>query len=646
MGISKHPPELLRHELWPTVDIELLEEGQLQRFHTYKAAVEAICHGEKNSHVARRYAISRSNLTYILSRCVESHPDGRPWGYRALIPGARHVPYTRRKIASVTADSDGYGLAGAFEQMLAQHPSVVGVIEKAIKGIGPQKVREGGLNIASLHQDVLKQLRKNGVGNNDYPFNSKNAGYFSLLRYMKKKMDEGRNEVARYRFGQSALDGLQAGTGKKGHLRSIHALDIACYDEQELPFFGTLTIDVGEKEIDVPLSRGYLCLLVDTDSLCILGYTVTVDPRIRSLQLLTAYESFLTPWVPKQLSVPGMKYQEGAGLPSGVVPVCRGQLICVISIDNHLSHLAESVVGHLRARTGAILRFGKVRHWIARQTVEGVFAELQKHSFTRIPSTTGSGPDDPAVNKPTKKAVDLRIRIDQLLEMIDVIVANYNTTPKRSLMSKTPLQSLTTSLDENSRLSILPRVPETFLADPQIAVEIITSTVAGSREKGRRPYIEIDGGKYTNDILSQSWSMIGKKLTVHIRGDFRTVRVFRDDGSEFGTLMVMGHWADSFHTRETRKEINRLHREKIINKWNGDPVKSFQAHLAHESLKKSAKNPYKISRESSKLATSLHEENPQKIRYNVEPLSSETSETRKPKSRGRRQFFGGKGGSL
>jgi hypothetical protein len=556
------------------------------------------------------------------------------------------VPYDRTKSAQVSPDSDGYGLAGAFKQLLTRHPQVVTLIRKKIDGVGIKNLREGGLNLAAMHAEILELLRKSGVSNGEYPFNTKSSGYCSLVRFIHQLMLQGDNSIARNRLGQPSLDGLQAGTGKMGVLHALHPLDIACYDEQKFPFIGTLVIEVDGEEIDVPLSRGHLCILVDTETIAVLGYSVTVDDRFRSLQLLSAYEQFFTPWKPKELSVQGMKYKDGAGLPSGVVPECRGRLVSVISVDNHLTHLAESVVGHLRMRTGAIVRYGRVRQWISRHVVEGVFAELQKRSFTRIPSTTGSGPTDPSVSKPVKNAVDFRIRMETLLELVDVILANHNAEPRSTLMSKTPLQALSRGLGERSRLSIIPKVPEAFLADPQIAVEIITSTVRGSREKGRRPYIEIDGGKYTNDTLCQSWGMIGKKFTVHIRGDFRKVRVFRDDGSEFGVLMVTGHWARSFHTRQTRKEIRKLHRENIINMWAGDPVHTYMDHLAHLSLKKAAKNPYKINKESGKLATVLHEQDSQSIRHNLKLHDDADEPTRVPlKSRGRRKFFGDSGGA-
>lgn len=646
MGISKHPPEFLQCNQWPTVETEELEGQKLERFHTLKAAMEAVCKGERQSHVARRFGVSRSNLTHLLKRCVARHPDGRLWGYRALIKNTRQKDYTRNKKAEIASGADGYGLAGAFQQLMAKHPSIGKLIDKFIKGVGQQHVREGGLNVAGLHSDILDQLRKEGLGESDYPFNTISAGYSSLLRHFKRLMQGGRSGIARHRFGPAAEEGLQAGTGEQGILQAIHALDIACYDEQMLPFIGTLVVNIDGVEHDYPLSRGHLCVLVDTKSKCILGYDVTIAGRFRSLQLAAAYENFFLPWKPKELSVPGMKYKKGAGLPSGVLPQCRGRLVKIISIDNHLTHLAELIVGHLRRRTGAVLRYGQVRRWIARQTVEHVFAELQKHSFQRIPSTTGSGPDDPAVTHPTKKAVDLRIRIDQLLEMLDVIIANYNATPRRDLMAKTPLEAMARSLSDTSRLSILPKVPDSFLSDPQIAVEIIESTVAGNQASGRRPYVEIDKATYTNDILAQSWSMIGKKLTVHIKGDFRQVRAFHPDGKEFGSLMVNGHWKHSFHTREQRKLINQLMVERKLGRWLDDPVKAMQVHLVHEAKKSAAKNPYKISKAANKLASHAHKMHPETIRVDASALGEDehiADQKPNPKSRGRRKFFGAKG---
>lgn len=640
MGALKHPPEILLYREWPVVEFDQIPKKKQARFNVYKLAINAYCDGERPSSIARRYQISRSNLSYLLSRCVTRHPDGRVWGYRALLHGCRQVEYTRHQGADDVSYSDGYGFVGAFRQLLIRHPKVVKLIHERIDGVGRLKVREGGLNLVAMHEAMLKLLRKEGVSATQYPFNVASAGYFSLVRHVKQLVNEGDNAAARHCFGQPALDGLQAGTGESATLVPLHPLDIVCYDEQKLPFIGTLVIEVNGVEIDIPISRGYLCLLVAQKSDAILGYSIAISARFRAQDLLSAYDSFIRPWQPKKLTIPGLAYELGAGLPSGVLPECRGTSIKILSVDNHLTHLANAVVGHLRRRTGTILRFGKVRQWISRVAVEGVFAEMQKRGLSRIPSTTGSGPDDPAVKNPTKRAVDLKIRMEQLLELIDVIVANHNVTPRRSLMSKTPLEVLKAGLADTGRLSIIPRQSEEFLQDPRVAVEIITATIRGSRAKGRRPYIEIDKGKYTSDLLSQAWSLIGQRVVVHISGDFRKVRVFRQDGSEFGVVNVIGHWSRTFHTREVRKEINRLLKERKLDMRGGDPVAAYTEYLATQSLKKNRKNKYAISRDASKLANLMHDAGEEGIRYKQpDPGESPIPQAENLKPRGRRQFL-------
>jgi hypothetical protein len=322
-----------------------------------------------------------------------------------------------------------------------------------------------------------------------------------------------------------------------------------------------------------------------------------------------------------------------------VVPQVFGRRIAILNVDNHLTHLANAVVGHLRQQTGAIIRFGKVRQWISRSAVEGIFAELQKRGFVRIPSTTGSGPSDPHVDDPVGKAVKYKIRMEHLIELIDVLIANHNALARRSLMSKTPNEDLSSEFADERRISVIPRYSEKFMQDPQVAVEIVGSTVRGSRKDGRIPYIQLDGAHYTNDLLRQSWNLIGQRLTVHIRGDFRKVRVFLADGSEFGVLLVTGHWANSFHTREMRKHINLLDSQKIIDKHAGDPVAAYKEYLAHEAARSARSKKDKITREAGRLAEAMHTSEEPTYRYTVRDEESEALEEPQLKTRGRREFF-------
>lgn len=637
--MSRNPPEVLEYSDWPTVDAELLPKEKKLRFKRLKVAVEAACNGMKAAEISIKYGVKRGQICYLIKRCTMVHFDGRLWGYRALITGCRQVSYQRTSPAHQEDGADGAGLAGSFAQLLRQHPKVLELIDKTTRSRRLGSVKEAGINLRSLHGRIIDLLRKEGVPSSDYPFNTRTNGYIALTRYIKARENAGDHSVAQDRYGLSALDGLQSGTGKRGVLRPLRPLEMVAYDEQKLPFIGTLVIEVDGKELDVPIHRGYLCLMADMNDGAILGYSVAISERFQSLDLLTAFESFLTPWRPRELTIPKMKYREGAGLPSGVVPQVYGRRIAMLHVDNHLTHLADSVVGHLRCRTGAIISFGKVRHWIRRAAVEGIFAELQKRGFIRLPSTTGSGPSDPAVDDPVGKAVKFKIRLEHLIELLDVLIANHNARSRNSLMSKTPNEDLASEFDERRRIAVVPRYSEKFLNDPQVAVDIVVCTVRGSRNNGRSPNIQLDGAHYTNDFLRQSWSMIGQRLTVHIKGDYRKVRAFRADGSEFGILEVTGHWARSFHTREMRKQINLLDRMKILDKHTDDPVTVYMEYLAHEATRNARKKRHKITRESGRLAEAMHAAPESAYRYKAQ--DEETGESVEPqlKTRGRRNFF-------
>lgn len=632
MGLTSHTLQELDYSRWPGVAEHLLPEETRRRYLLLRKAVEEACDGYKSSAIVGRYEISRSNLSYLINRCTARHPDGRLWGYRALVKNCRQVEYVRKKASEQTEGADGNGLAGAFSRLLKQYPIIDKIITQTIR------TKEAGINIAALHGRIVKQLRVLGLTSQDYPLNTKYAGYVALTKYIKHLIATGNHELAAAKYGRGVNDGLQANTGKQSILRPLEPLEIACYDEQQFPFIGTLVVENQGKESDVPLRRGYLCILVDQDSADILGYSLAIAKRFRALDLLHAYETFVTPWARRELTIPGMRYAENAGLPSGVVPQAHGRRISIISVDNHLSHLANAVVSHLRMRTGAIIRFGKVRHWISRQAVEGIFSEMQKRGFIRIPSTTGSGPDDPAVRDPVEKAVKFRIRMEQIVEVIDVLVANHNARPRTSLMSKTPNEVLASALDETKRLSVVPKFPEAFMKDPQIAVEIVIVTVRGSRQSGRAPYVQLDEAKYTNDLLRQHWSMIGVRLQAHIRGDYRKIRVFRMDGTEYGVLEVTGHWAKTFHTREIRKEIIHLNKEKLIDLKGDDPISVYTDYLAKRATRNANSKRPKITREAGLLANALHEMPSPTYRYRIDE-NEESSDEPAMASRNRRAFF-------
>lgn len=640
MPNRKIAPELLDYSHWPRVDVNLLPEPEAVRFKRLEGAIKAACDGIKSSEIERQFGIKRNLLHYYLVKCTSYHKDGRPKGFRALLTETKRDNYIR--ILEPRSDIDGSGLAGAFSFLLNQYPKTKEWLDQRLNPDNSIKNLSAGLNLSAIHQEFLTKLRKAGHSPEKYPFTTSRHGYEALCAYIRRRIKEGDDDAARLKFGDQVTQGFGRNSGKISLLRPLVSFERTAYDEYQFPDISTITIEIFDEEIEVPLKRGYFCPIVDFKTTAILGYSWSISNRFRALDLLKAFEFSIHP----SESIEHDAFKEiprlqDEGFPANIVASANGRRIGTLCVDNHLTHLANSVVTGLRQRTGVTISYGKVHSWIERNVVEGIFAEFQ-NSLKRISSTTGSGPNDPRVRDPVGKAVNHKIRAADIKALLDKLVTRHNARRVRSLMMVTPNEAIAADWSESSRLQIVPRYSSSFVSNPCIAVEVEWPTVRGSRSKSRTPYIQLDEVQYTNDILRQSWNLIGRKLMVQIRGDYRTVQAFREDGTEFGILHVSGVWAITPHTRETRKEINRLYRDGVFAERSLDPVAHYQRYLADVVLKKNrGKKHPKITSEAGKLARSMEVSatitDPSDYRYVYKQAPLPESNNVKP--RGRRKFF-------
>jgi hypothetical protein len=250
---------------------------------------------------------------------------------------------------------------------------------------------------------------------------------------------------------------------------------------------------------------------------------------------------------------------------------------------------------------------GGNRSWEHRSIIERLFGTIEVYGFRRLPSTTGSTPNDPIKSDPVGQAIKLGITFEHLLDLIDVLVAQYNATPQKNLGWLSPLDSLKSYLINDS-ISFLPRMlPSPTVDTPRLGITIETRIVRGALEKGRRPYVEIDAVHYSNPTLANSFRLIGQKVRVHINDrNMCTVTAYLESGQELGTLIAQGGWSRTPHTREMRKEIMALHRKGEVYLANGeDPVRSLLEYYSRKSYQDSCKNKNKISKSATKLASSV-----------------------------------------
>lgn len=157
---------------WPAFDEGALPKPQRDVFLRSRTAIELYACGETVSAIEARTGLHRRQLYRLLDRCQAPHDDGRPFGWRAVVPYAHVNNYERTAGTSQSvATTDSYGsrggAAGAFTQLLRAYPTLARWIEHSVQakritirqtvtgdGLG---LRLGGLK--ALHADFLRQCR-------------------------------------------------------------------------------------------------------------------------------------------------------------------------------------------------------------------------------------------------------------------------------------------------------------------------------------------------------------------------------------------------------------------------------------------------------------------------------------------------------
>jgi putative transposase len=137
--VRRPTPELLDISRWPSVDVNALEVKARHRYQQRAAAVEHYAAGGPLRDVEAKTEIHRRVLYRMIERALQAHRDGRPRGFRALVPGSHTKAYERRK----PSKSAGTGLAGAFSQLLERQPKLEELVRQLIASRDIQLVQKG-----------------------------------------------------------------------------------------------------------------------------------------------------------------------------------------------------------------------------------------------------------------------------------------------------------------------------------------------------------------------------------------------------------------------------------------------------------------------------------------------------------------------
>ena len=569
--------EALDMTRWPGVDVKALALDVRPRFRQRVAAVQAYARGVRISEVERQTGLDRRTLYRTIERAVKAHPDGRPWGYRALIPSLRTKAYERRTKLKPTTTGRGY--AGEFAQLLDRHSELEQLLRRMIQERMvwlTQKEDTFYLHrLKYAHQRFLEACRSLGLTARDYPLNSEEKARRSLGRNLRDRMLSGFNQAARSALAPNIKPAAALAFAPEMPVTEpfdtvefdAHKLDVRLKILDQDPY--------GEAQI-VEIERVWLLALIDVATRAILGYTLCLRREYSRYDVIRTFEQALKPAPVPRTTIPGLEPMQGGGFVSTVLPETAYACWQRIRFDNARAHLAADSLDVACELLGCTVDVGPAYEPNDRPFIERFFGTVASQFSHRLPGTTGSNATD-LVRELSRQKGDLRLVVgfDELQELLALWVWNYNGAPHSGLGGRTPLEAMTAAI--RRRQTLLRYLPEALRANLCLLQSAHRGRVRGNVSRGDKPHVSFYHVRYTSPALAQSPHLIGKHLRIYYDvDDIRVLRAYLPDGTELGELSVGGLWRRTPHSLDTRRRIFRAKRLRQIRFDElEDPVETY-----------------------------------------------------------------------
>jgi putative transposase len=574
--VRRPPPEVLDLSTWPGVDTSALDVEARQRYKQRAAAIEHYRSGSALAVIHEKTKIDRRVLYRMLDRALRNHPDGRVWGFRALIPGLHTKTYERR----LPAKAMGRGLAGAFGQLLERHQELEQLLRRLIRDREVLLIQKGERfylsSLKQAHDRFKDACRGLGLTGKDYPLNHDEGGRRSLRTALRQRLLDGFAEANRSAGGEGVKPAAALAFTPS---RSVtDPFDTVEFDAHKLDLrLKILDQDPEGEEHVLEIERVWLLAVIDVGSRAILGYTLCLRREYSRYDVIRTFEKALTPAAAPTRTIADLEPLQSGGFVSTALPETAYACWRTIRFDNARAHLAADSLDVACELLGCTVDVGPAYDPNDRPFIERFFGTVAVRLIHRLPGTTGSSSDD-ILRKLRDVRGDLRliVSLDELKELLAVWVWNYNGSPHGGLPGgRTPLEIIHRAVRE--RQLLLRHVPLELRGNLCLLQSVHLSRVRGNIQRGDKPHISFYHVRYTSQQLAQSAQLIGQSLRIfYDADDIRVLRAYCADGTELGELKAGGLWSASPHSLDLRKRIFKAKRLRQLRFGDADdPVEAY-----------------------------------------------------------------------
>lgn len=516
-----------------------LAEPLRPRYRNACAALTAVLTGELSlCRAAGDHGLCRKRLRHMVALAPEVAPDGRPFGYRVCVPWGT---YQRRPLGQEATEMPRQAGAHALTRLLGAQPTLRGWVDEFDHPLPPGRPPKLFLR---LHKRIVAELKRLDLGH-CYPLNQPDQGRRALLRFLRNR---------RIGVPGGDWDAEQAPT-RLQELFPEHPFTRTELDGHRIDIEAVLGVTLPNGAVaQRPITSLWLLVEVEVQSRAIVGWALRVGRAYNNLDVAQCLAMSLRPWVRRELTIPGLEYAPGAGLPSGLLSHQSGWRSRSVAMDNAKAHLAVDLEQSICRARGGMLVFGRAHQPRSRPIVEQLFSRLERGALREVPGgfepATRLGEDKVRISNfaPGDHPIQLHL-FEQLLE---VIIANYNATPHSALGDLTPLQFL-----QMQRPRAFDFRPDTGAEDAvDMGSVLIPLVVHGNRDHGVMPHVNYAYTRYRSVDLDGKWELIGQRVLARVnRHDLRTLVLMRSVTAPMCVVRAAAPWNRTPHDETTRKMI-------------------------------------------------------------------------------------------
>lgn len=528
----------LRHnrELWANVNVDILPEEARNQYLKRKSAVDLYIDGISLKKIAEETGITSSEIIRLVRKCIVLNDNQTQIGYEALIPHKR----TTKTISKL-------------QRLFFQYP----LLESYVLGNyfnDPKYTLEHNMNVRTLHMKFLKECRRLGIQDYEYPFTLKDNGYDALLDYIKKEKAK-KQSLTIQRESKSARQKFEStGYGESNYLTTLNPYGIVQIDGHKIDMLYSVELENEQGEIiSMPATRAWLIAVIDVATRVIIGYSISPYENYNQQDILMAIHNSIVPHKKIEFMHKGFNYPPNGGYPSLAIPETQWAVFNMVMLDNAKSHLAENTVDKLLNISKCCVNFGSVATPETRGIIERFFKTLETSGFHRLPGTTGSSIKDIKRNNPEKQIIKYNITYDDICELIEYLIAEYNNSAHSSFENQTPLQVM------ERRIKQAGMQPDIIPSEERKNIEKFTyftveRTIRGGYSTGNKPYISFLGAKYHAYDNYIPMDMINQKACIEVNPlDVSHVDLYDTNGVFIANLIAVGEWGRRAHSLRTRK---------------------------------------------------------------------------------------------